>query len=258
MSGARQEKAVTFEGIKWRLNPTPPKASMFPTNIPTLDEHLGGGLPFGLTCIYGGAGVGKSELARSIALQCAKSGEYILYFCCEVLSDAPKHESIDVVDYTRYLPNAKRAVNEMNLFIDELEPSLVILDSMTSFFSISRKALPESELREVISQVHTSCEGKLPILGISEIRGTGYNETTAGGEGVRHANTCLIYLEKKVIRFKSDAEAYGLDMSDVAYFLNVEKHKWGTAKTHRVRVMYDDDEKFMPILVGKRSGGIIG
>lgn len=254
MSGGRQ-KELKFDDIKWRVNPEPPRANMYSTRIPTLDEHMGGGLPFGLTCIYGGAGVGKSELARSIAMQCAKAGEYILYFCCEVLSDAPKHESIDVVDFTRYLPKASRAFVEMNLFIENLEPSLVILDSMTSFFSISRKALPESELREIIAKVHTDCEGKLPILGISEIRGTGYNETTAGGEGVRHANTSLMYMEKKTIRYKSDAEAYGLNISDVAYFLTVEKHKWGTARTHRVRVMYEEDEKYMPILMAKRSEG---
>lgn len=238
----REQPQIQYSTIKWRLNPDVPRVSLVPTGLETLDAHLGGGLRKGLMTFYGPAGTGKSQMARAIAMSMAQANNYVLYFTCEVLSDAPIHDNIDRVDYTRYIPNSQRALEELKIWIRELSPSLVVLDSMTSFFSVSRKALPESDLREVIAQLHMETEGTIPVIGISEVRGKGYNEVTAGGTGVEHACTLLVYFEKTVIRYRTDQEAYGLPFGDVAYFMMVEKDKLGLAGTKRKKVTLSDND----------------
>jgi predicted ATP-dependent serine protease len=243
----RPQPNITYDSVKWRLNPDVPRVTLVETGIPTVDAHLGGGLRKGLMTFYGPAGTGKSEMARAIALSMAQQNNYVLYFTCEVLIDAPIHDNIDRIDYTRYIPNSQRALEELKVWIAELSPSLVVLDSMTSFFSVSRKALPESDLREVIAQLHMETEGTVPVIGISEVRGVGYNEVTAGGMGVEHACTLLAYFEKVVIRYRNDQEAYGLPFGDVAYFMTIEKDKLGLAGTKRRKVNYPSQHT--PVLV---------
>lgn len=245
-SNQRQQPQINYDKIKWRLNPDFPRREMIETGIETVDAYFGGGLRKGLHTFYGPAGTGKSKMARSIALALAEDSNYVLYVCCEVLSDAPEHDNVDRVDYTRYIPNAKRALSELQMFIEKLEPSLVIIDSMTSFFSVSRKALPESELREIIAKLHMDCEGEIPIIGISEVRGKGYNEVTAGGTGVQHACNMLVYFERQTIRYRTDQEAYNMNFGDTVFWVTVEKDKWGLCGTKRKKVTYDEEDK--PVL----------
>ena len=164
--------------LSFRLNPKPRRVKRFKTGIEDFDKITGGGLPYGLSTFYGCAGSGKSLLARNIA-----KDKKCLYFACEVTSDAPSHEdypNVDTVDYTRYLPNPERALAELFTFYEQFKPDMMVIDSLTTFFSKSRKALPESDVREMVSKLHVACDGVVPIIGISEIRGTGFSESPAG------------------------------------------------------------------------------
>lgn len=73
------------EKIAWRKNNAPPKRTRMQTRHPSLDQWFGGGLPKGLTLLFGNAGCGKSKLGRHIAMKADNAA----YIACEVLNDAP-------------------------------------------------------------------------------------------------------------------------------------------------------------------------
>jgi len=222
---------ISYSDIKWRINPKrrPPKRHK--TELDTFDEWTGG-IPYGLTIIYGTAGCGKSLLARTISTL----SKGCIYLACEVQSDAPENlDNVIMVDYTTHKPNYKRALNELDLLIEHLEPELVIIDSLTSFLSVTN--MGEADLRKGVSPIHTQYEGKIPIIGISEVRGNGYNRSTAGGEGVKHACSMLIEMEHEIIQFPSIAESYGMDIGDDVYTLRVVKDKHNISNTKSAKVI---------------------
>lgn len=208
----RKEKlpSVSYEDIKWRLNRPyfPPRR--IKAGIETVDRFFGGGLPQGVIIFLGGAGTGKSLLARTIAQE--GSWNRVLYITSEVRSDAPDKEEyphVDSLDYTVYQPRWDRAIAELKKFVEVLEPDLVVIDSLTSFLSVSKKALAESDVREGVGIIHQEFDGTIPIIGISEVRGSGFTEGPAGGRGVEHACSTLVYFEHLFVKTKSQEGVYG-------------------------------------------------
>ena len=122
-----------------------------------------------------------------------------------------------------------------------LKPELVVIDSMTGFFSQSNKALPESDVREMVWKVHTLCDGKIPIIGISEVRGQGFNRAPAGGQGVGHGCSMLVDFKRLTMEYEGQAKAYGADYGDVVYTMQVLKDKGNTASIYPHRVWWDKD-----------------
>lgn len=239
---------VSWEKIKHRINPKPRPARRYKTGIPTLDEWTGG-LPYGTTVIYGSAGCGKSLLARTIATK----AEHCLYFCSEVFSDAPAHQeypNVDIIDYTNstFLPHWRKALDELDMFITKLEPTLVVIDSVTSFLSRTKKAVKEADVPEGLSTIHRNYEGVVPIICISEIRGVGYARSTAGGESVKHNNSMLIEMEHTVVQFDGQVEQYGVERGEDVYTLRVvkDKHNVASNKLARVELDMDDNPKISP------------
>lgn len=231
------EKVVSFSKIKWRLNAKYVKVSRHSTGYQSLDELLGGGLPKGNILLAGNAGSGKSLLARNISLNSDKA----LYICAEVLGDAPwGHKNVIPVDYTRYLPDAYRALDELMCFIENVEPDMIVIDSITSFFSQSKKALPESDLRELASDLHKRVDNKLPVICISELRGAGINTLPSGGRGLEHACTMYIKMETKVVTTPWDADRYACEIGEKVYTILVEKDKGGLSKTREHLITYGE------------------
>jgi hypothetical protein len=231
---------------EWRINPEIRRPIRHKTNIPSLDDFFGGGLPKGLTTLWGESGSGKSLMARQIAINQDKGP--VLYLCCEVLTDAPDREKypiVKVADYTRMRPNFKNAVNDLFGMIDKLQPSLVVVDSLTSFLGVTKKALPESSIREAVWDIHQNCEGVCPILGTSEVRGSGYYRSTAGGEAVKHGCSMLVYLYKHFLVRESQLFGFPAhSLGDVVYTLEVQKDKHGVACNRPHEIAYESDTNY--------------
>jgi len=241
-------KLTKYDDIKWRLNAKARKIKKFITKIPQLDAIFGGGLAVGLNTFLGEGGSGKSLMAREIAKQ-----HKTLYLCCEVLSDAPdskEYPNVTAVDYTQYLVKPYKAIAELFTFIEELKPELVVIDSMTSFFSQSNKALPESDVREMVWKVHQACDNKIPIIGISEVRGQGYNRGPAGGQGVKHGCSMLVDFRANTIMSESQINLFDSKLGDIVYQVQVHKDKGGLATVYPHRLFWTPSKGYVVNKIG--------
>jgi predicted ATP-dependent serine protease len=146
-----------------------------------------------------------------------------------------------VIDYTQYPVKVERALSELFTFINELKPELVVIDSMTGFFSQSSKALPESDVREMVWKVHTACDGKVPIIGISEVRGQGFSRAPAGGQGVMHGCSMLMDFKRSTVRYEGQIELYGAEFGDVVYEMQVLKDKGNAATIYPQRIKWSKE-----------------
>lgn len=205
----------------------------FMTGLPSIDEVFGG-FPNGLSIFYGGSGTGKSMLAKAIA-----SKHYSLYLCCESLLDFPDGDVI-VMDYTKFLPMWDKALNEVLVAIMKYEPDLVIIDSVTTFFSGTKKAVEEADVRSGIFDLSKKIEGIIPIIATSEIRGSGWNTYEAGGRAVGHAASVLCRFDRIRVT-NNNSSKYGAKEGDRVYTLDIEKDKQGIAQQgHEYQIVYDD------------------
>ena len=245
---------IPLDKMKWRLNPERPKVTRYKTNIPSLDEFLGGGIPVGLTTIWGNAGCGKSLLAKQIAMNCEGNA---LYLCGETLNDSPERNEyphVKTVDYTRFLPNYQQAINELFSWIKHLNPKLVVIDSMTTFLGVSKAALPESSIRDAVWRIHKNAEGLCPIIGISEARGSGYYQCTAGGKGVQHGCSMLVYLYKHLLSRDYQIEGFpNHKIGDTVYTIECQKDKHGLAQNRPMEIQYDKNDKERYKIVNPRA-----
>jgi len=235
-------KLTNYDDIKWRLDSKVIKVKKFSTGIKQLDDVFGGGLALGLNTFMGEGGSGKSLMAREIA-----KNHKTLYLCCEVLSDAPaskEYPNVCAVDYTQYPTKAHKAIGELFTFIEEYKPELVVIDSMTSFFSQSNKALPESDVREMVWKVHQAADNKIPIIGISEIRGQGFNRAPAGGQGVKHGCSMLVDFRAYTIMSESQINLFGASIGDIVYQMQVYKDKGGLANVHPYRLDWTPEDGY--------------
>lgn len=234
---------VPYSTIKWRLNDSVPIVERFDTGITSLNEFLGGGIPKGLTIVWGSAGSGKSLLARQIAMNIKGKA---LYVCCEVLTDAPsrsKYPHVDSANYTHYIPQYNKAISDLFAFIEELKPSVVVIDSLTTFLGVSKLSVPEGSVRDAVWTIHKNAEGKCPIVGISEMRGTGFNEYTAGGRGVQHGCSMLLRMDKNIIRYESQLPRFpGHKLGEIAYTIECQKDKHGLALTKPYGIGYSPEK----------------
>ena len=228
-----------------RMNPKRYYIKRHKTNIPSLDKHLGGGLPSGLSVIWGAPGSGKTLQAKQIAIN--QTGR-VLYYACEILDDAPskdKYPHVDTMDYTQMRPRFDKAVEHLFSAIQYYDPALIVVDSLTSFLGVTNKAISEASIRDAVWSIHLRASNTCPIIGISEQRGVGYNRTTAGGEGAKHGCTMLIQTYKHFLTSERYASSFpNHKVGDVVYTMEVEKDKYGMANPRPVEVEYLNDEQY--------------
>jgi len=203
------------------------------------------GLPSGVTVFIGAEGTGKSLLARNIAVKSKKA----LYFYCESILDPPDpqiHPNVIPIDYSNpaYIPEYRKAIKQLLLFIEHLNPELVVIDSITKFFSVSKQALPESPLRFAMNDLHSLAIDLCPIICICEERGEGYNRGAAGGKGVLHSCNMEICFYKTFIESESQSLKYQRDINDVAYIMYVNKDKSGLSSLKKYLIFYNGDYSF--------------
>lgn len=222
--------------------PIKPKRSV-ETGIDTVDEVFGGGLPVGTTIFYGPSGSGKSEFAGRLAMWF----DNVAYIFSESTDDITRfinEKNVHTFDYTSYTPMWKIAVQELWTIIENLEPDLVIIDSVTDFLGVNKAMMAETDLRNGMKSIHRSAKD-IPIIAISEVRGTGFSQSTAGGEGVKHNSTMVVEFGHEFMDFANKAEAFGAGIGEELYYIRVEKRKGGGAKTGRYRVILQGDDEIV-------------
>jgi hypothetical protein len=233
--------------LQKRMNRQPRPAVRVSTNRVELDNVLGGGVPLGLTTIYGDSGTGKSKLANSIAYGILQRPGRLLYFYGEDSKDAPVPDGKTVinVDMMSWKPAPEKACKILLKYCEMLQPTIVIIDSMTSIFGATNLAVQEAEVRTWVQVFAEHISGKLAAVGISETRGTGYNIKTAGGTGVLFPSITNIYLEKIKLDNKWTAYRYRGKEGDRVHTFYVAKDRDGKASQLKEYILtYMGEEPF--------------
>jgi RecA/RadA recombinase len=111
------------------------------TGSKAIDGLLGGGIRTGIiTDIFGESGSGKSQLCFTLATNCAMDGKRVLFIDTtgtfrpeRIVEISESHLTLEKIIYMR----AFSTMDQLNaaLKIWEVQPTLVVVDSLTSLFS---------------------------------------------------------------------------------------------------------------------------
>lgn len=238
--------SITWKDVEFRFKPNTWKPERLKIT-PSIDSILGG-LPNSLTVFYGESGTGKSTFAKYITKVLGYTGTHVVYLLCESYGDMPVHNSyIHVGDYTRYLPQHVKAVEELFVAAHHFGAKLVVIDSATRFFSGTRKAVEEADIRSALWDVAKRAEKEgLSIIAISEIRGTGNYLYPAGGRAVDHAASLLVKFDRIEVD-KWIARDYDFNIGNKLYTVEVMKDKYGIADAANKYVILYEDGKLVSV-----------
>lgn len=191
-----------------------------------LNDVLGGGLPYGLTTIYGEGGAGKSKLAGEIATNVAGNNDPpVVYACAEAVTDVPEHDNVIGLDFTKNKPKYTKAVDYLMGFCNEKQPNLLVIDSATKMFSKTDKAVEEADVRSALNRIAGTCEDNFSVIATSEVRGKPGWEYPAGGQAVAHACAMLLRLYRREASNEREAKELGESVGEVTWTMSVEKDR---------------------------------
>jgi len=218
----------------------------FQTGIPEIDTIFGG-LPNGLIIFCGEAGSGKSTMAKFICEQYKldiSAGRKPLFVGCESEADFPESDNVEKANFVQNLPQSEFAIEQLFSGIEDLNPPFVVIDSLTTFLSGTKKAVEEADVRSGCFEIMKRCERICPIIGISQIRGSGQFSYPAGGQAVAHACTMLVDFKSFIVGTKFVAERYNASEGDGIWTINVRKDRLHEANTKsEFEVLYENDFK---------------
>ena len=230
--------------VQRRINKTPRSVYRIKTGMPSFDDFMGGGLPAGMLLLWGGSGVGKSLMAKTISRSMARNGKKVYYFFGEDSFDAPLDPpNLNIVDMVSWKPGVDKALKTILTIVDKEEPDLIVLDSLTTILSQTSKAVPEADVREYTKKLAEAVSGVIPIIATSEVRGNGNYESPAGGRGIQHASVVTLKLQKRIVETKWDANDWGGSVGDAFWTVYVEKDRDGVSQQSSVRkITYENGE----------------
>lgn len=112
------------------------------TGSNAIDSLLGGGVHTGMiTDIYGESGSGKSQLCFTLCANCAKKGASSLFVDTagtfrpeRIIEISGSQRALEKITYIRALTTIDQRNAIMKIL--EIEPALVVVDTLTSLFSI--------------------------------------------------------------------------------------------------------------------------
>jgi DNA repair protein RadA/Sms len=117
-----------------------------PTGIDELDRVLGGGLvPGSVTLLGGEPGIGKSTLVTQVSASVAAAGERVLYVSAEESRQQVRFraERIGALVDGLYL-SSEAVLQEVRVQLDEVKPSLLVVDSIQTVFDADFPGAPGS------------------------------------------------------------------------------------------------------------------
>lgn len=142
---------------------------MISTGSKALDALLGGGMRTGMvTDIYGEAGSGKSQLCFTLCANCAKDGSRAMFVDTSgtfrperIVEIARSPGALDRITFVRALTTYDQASAVKRIV--EIDPRLVVVDSVTSLFSVeysgpARHLAVMKHLHELaLAAINTGC-----------------------------------------------------------------------------------------------------
>lgn len=168
----------------------------FSTGIAELDRVLGGGAVVGSLVLVGGApGIGKSTLLLQMC-GCVDSGRKILYVTGEESERQLKLRAVRLgVDNAEIYVLAETDINSIASCIDELEPEIVIIDSIQTVSDANVDSAPGSisQVRECTMRIMRLTKEKgLTVFVVGHINKEG---SIAGPKVLEHMVDCVLYFE---------------------------------------------------------------
>ena len=167
------------------------------TGISEFDRTLGGGMVEGsLTLIGGNPGIGKSTLLLQSMGCVANSGQKVLYISGE---ESPaqiklRAERLDALS-ENLLISSEICIEEVLRLIDKVDPAVLVLDSIQTFFTSELSSAPGSigQVREVAFKIFQDVKKRsLAALLIGHITKDG---AIAGPKALEHIVDTVIYFE---------------------------------------------------------------
>ncbi len=227
----------------WRLEKPKTYFRRLKTGNADIDKVFGG-IPYGLTILSGPAGTGKSRFAQEIASYVSKNTK-VLYVYAESIIDAlnfsvGSSENIFTANYVQSRPKWEKAIEEILYLLNYTGAEMLIIDSITTLFSETTKAVDEADIRGATFQIKEKIESKIPVIGISQIRGSGMFTYSAGGQAVDHAADLLVYFNKiqgKIVNKKLEKSS-----TEYIWYLTIAKDKTGIAEqASKWQIVYNDE-----------------
>ena len=168
----------------------------FSTGIAELDRVLGGGAVVGSLVLVGGApGIGKSTLLLQMC-GCVDSGRKILYVTGEESERQLKLRAVRLgVDNAEVYVLAETDITSIAACIDELEPEIVIIDSIQTVSDANVDSAPGSisQVRECTMRIMRLTKEKgLTVFVVGHINKEG---SIAGPKVLEHMVDCVLYFE---------------------------------------------------------------
>jgi DNA repair protein RadA/Sms len=172
-------------------------AERHPSGISEFDRVLGGGIvPGSLVLLGGEPGIGKSTLLLQAAAHCARTMGPVLYCSGEESEHQIKMRGDRLgIDAGPLYLLAETCLERLMEAVDRLKPSLLIVDSIQTVFSLKIPSAPGSvsQVRQAATDLLFTAKGRnLPTILVGHVTKDG---SLAGPKVLEHVVDTVLYFE---------------------------------------------------------------